>query len=58
MVIGFLLTQLNLFLQLEQYLEKDWSCSTEIPANPPEFAVWSFKAYDSEEIMSIELGVK
>lgn len=45
-------------LQLVQYLEKDWSCTTEIPANPPEFAVWSFKSYDSDEIMSIELGVK
>lgn len=44
--------------QLVQYLEKDWSCTTEIPANPPEFAVWSFKSYDSDEIMSIELGVK
>lgn len=45
-------------LQLVQYLEKDWSCKTEIPAIPPEFAVWSFCSYDSEEKMSIELGVK
>lgn len=45
------------FVQLVQYLEKDWSCTTEVPAHPPEFAVWSFKSYDSDEIMSIELGV-
>lgn len=46
------------WLQLAQYLEKNWSCTTEIPSNPPEFAVWSFTSHDSVEKMSIELGVK
>lgn len=44
--------------QLVNYLEKDWSCTTEIPAQPPEFGVWTFNAYDSVEVMSLQLGVK
>uniref|UniRef100_A0A2M4CVW7 Putative vacuolar protein n=1 Tax=Anopheles darlingi TaxID=43151 RepID=A0A2M4CVW7_ANODA len=44
--------------RLIDYLDKDWSSTAEIPAQPPEFGVWTFNAYDSEEIMSIQLGVK
>ncbi|XP_029725509.1 intermembrane lipid transfer protein Vps13 isoform X2 [Aedes albopictus] len=44
--------------RLVNYLEKDWSCTTEIPAQPPEFGVWTFNAYDSVEVMSLQLGVK
>ncbi|XP_055620155.1 intermembrane lipid transfer protein Vps13 isoform X3 [Toxorhynchites rutilus septentrionalis] len=44
--------------RLVNYLEKDWSCTTEIPAEPPEFSVWTFNAYDSVEVMSLQLGVK
>uniref|UniRef100_A0AAG5D0Y8 Vacuolar protein sorting-associated protein 13 n=1 Tax=Anopheles atroparvus TaxID=41427 RepID=A0AAG5D0Y8_ANOAO len=40
------------------YLDKDWSCTTDIPAQPPEFGVWTFNAYDSVEVMSLQLGVK
>lgn len=52
-------TYLNcLFLQLIQYLEKDWSCTTEISEDHDEFAVWRFTSYDSVDKMDIELGVK
>ncbi|XP_050092629.1 intermembrane lipid transfer protein Vps13 isoform X2 [Anopheles aquasalis] len=44
--------------RLIDYLDKDWSSTSEIPAQPPEFGIWTFHAYDSEEIMSIQLGVK
>ncbi|XP_055592823.1 intermembrane lipid transfer protein Vps13-like [Uranotaenia lowii] len=44
--------------RLVNYLEKDWSCTTEIPASPPEFGVWTFNSYDSVEVMSLQLGVK
>ncbi|XP_055686925.1 intermembrane lipid transfer protein Vps13 isoform X2 [Lutzomyia longipalpis] len=47
----------NIVIRLIQYLDKDWSCTTEIPANPPEFAVWTFRSYDSVAEMSFELGV-
>ncbi|XP_052870380.1 intermembrane lipid transfer protein Vps13 [Anopheles cruzii] len=44
--------------RLVNYLDKDWSCTTEIPAQPPEFGVWTFNSYDSVEVMSLQLGVK
>uniref|UniRef100_A0A182VBQ3 Vacuolar protein sorting-associated protein 13 n=1 Tax=Anopheles merus TaxID=30066 RepID=A0A182VBQ3_ANOME len=44
--------------RLVGYLDKDWSCTTDIPAQPPEFGVWAFNAYDSVEVMSLQLGVK
>ncbi|XP_053672745.1 intermembrane lipid transfer protein Vps13 [Anopheles nili] len=44
--------------RLVDYLDKDWSCTTDIPAQPPEFGVWTFNAYDSVEVMSLQLGVK
>uniref|UniRef100_A0A182FL84 Vacuolar protein sorting-associated protein 13 n=1 Tax=Anopheles albimanus TaxID=7167 RepID=A0A182FL84_ANOAL len=44
--------------RLIDYLDKDWSSTSEIPAQPPEFGIWTFHSYDSEEIMSLQLGVK
>lgn len=44
--------------QIVQYLDRDWSCTTEIPSNPDEFAVWVFNSYDSVSKMTLELGVK
>lgn len=46
-----------LFLQLIQYLERDWSIKTEIPADPAEFIVWTFNSYDSAGSTSLQLGV-
>ncbi|GAB0096265.1 Vacuolar protein sorting-associated protein 13 [Sergentomyia squamirostris] len=48
----------NIVIRIIQYLDKDWSCTTEIPANPPEFAVWTFRSFDSVAEMSFELGVR
>lgn len=39
-------------------MEKDWSCTTEIPSVPSEFAVWTFSSYDSVDKMTLDLGVK
>ncbi|XP_037042887.1 vacuolar protein sorting-associated protein 13-like, partial [Bradysia coprophila] len=47
-----------LVARLIQYLEKDWSCTTEIPSVPSEFAVWTFSSYDSVDKMTLDLGVK
>lgn len=43
--------------QLIQYLERDWSVKTEIPADPAEFIVWTFNSYDSSGSTSLQLGV-
>lgn len=45
-------------IRIIQYLEKDWSCTTEIPSSPPEFSVWAFHSYDSVEKMTLDLGVR
>lgn len=37
------------YFQIAQYLNKDWSCNHEIPADPPEFSVWSFQNYGGPE---------
>lgn len=44
--------------QLIQYLERDWSVKTEVPADPPEFGVWTFNSYDSAGKTSLQLGVR
>jgi vacuolar protein sorting-associated protein 13A/C len=45
-------------LQLIQYLERDWSIKTEIPAEPAEFIVWTLNSYDSAGKTSMQLGVR
>jgi vacuolar protein sorting-associated protein 13A/C len=50
--------QIYIVARLVQYLEKDWSCKTLVPANPPEFGVWTFNSYDSVEVTSLQLGVR
>jgi hypothetical protein len=44
-------------LQIIQYLERDWSLKTEIPADPAEFIVWTFNSYDSAGATSLQLGI-
>lgn len=44
--------------QLVNYLEKDWSCSTQIPDDPQDVEIWTFNSYDSVSKMSMQLGVK
>lgn len=44
--------------QLIQYLERDWSVKTEVPADPAEFIVWTFNSYDSAGKTSLQLGVR
>lgn len=44
--------------QLIQYLERDWSVKTEVPAEPPEYGVWTFNSYDSAGKTSLQLGVR
>lgn len=46
------------YKQLIQYLERDWSVKTAVPADPPEFGVWTFNSYDSAGKTSLQLGVR
>jgi vacuolar protein sorting-associated protein 13A/C len=44
-------------MQLDDYLEKLWSCKHDIAGVPPELAVWSFDSWDSSAKMTLDLGV-
>lgn len=45
-------------VRLIQYLEKDWSCTTEISEDHEEYATWTFTSYDSAAKMDMDLGVR
>lgn len=47
----------RIVVRLIQYLEKDWSCTTEISADPQENSIWTFESFDSVTEMSFSLGV-
>lgn len=50
--------QTYIVVKLSQYLEKDWSCTTEITTQTSEYVIWTFNSYDSFELMSLQLGVR
>ncbi|XP_030388188.1 vacuolar protein sorting-associated protein 13 [Scaptodrosophila lebanonensis] len=47
-----------LVVRLLQYLEKDWSCATEILQYATDISVWTFASYDSEVKMEMDLYVR
>ncbi|XP_026840774.1 vacuolar protein sorting-associated protein 13 [Drosophila persimilis] len=47
-----------LVVRLLQYLEKDWSCATEISECSGELCTWTFSSYDSEMKVNMELNVR
>ncbi|KMY92020.1 vacuolar protein sorting-associated protein 13 [Drosophila simulans] len=47
-----------LVVRLVQYLEKDWSCATEIWDYNDDVITWTFSSYDSEMKVDMDLYVK
>ncbi|EDW02215.1 vacuolar protein sorting-associated protein 13 [Drosophila grimshawi] len=47
-----------LVVRLIQYLEKDWSYTTEISDGDSEVSIWKFSSYDSEIKMDMDLYVR
>ncbi|XP_067630378.1 intermembrane lipid transfer protein Vps13 [Eurosta solidaginis] len=47
-----------LVVRLIQYLEKDWSCTTEVSEDHHDMATWRFSSYDSEAKMEMDLCVR
>jgi vacuolar protein sorting-associated protein 13A/C len=45
------------YLQIVDYLDREWSCKHEIQLNAPDFAVWTFDSYDSNQKVSLDLGM-
>lgn len=44
-------------MQLDNYLDKVWSCKKIIKSDAPTFSVWTFTSYDSEKSFSLNLGL-
>ncbi|XP_034653735.1 vacuolar protein sorting-associated protein 13 [Drosophila subobscura] len=47
-----------LVVRLLQYLEKDWSCATEIAQYNGDLTTWTFSSYDSEMKVDMDLNVR
>ncbi|XP_017078120.1 vacuolar protein sorting-associated protein 13 [Drosophila eugracilis] len=47
-----------LVVRLIQYLEKDWSCATEVGDYADDVITWTFSSYDSEMKVDMDLYVK
>ncbi|KAH8253644.1 hypothetical protein KR032_006328 [Drosophila birchii] len=47
-----------LVVRLIQYLEKDWSCATEIAEYDGDITTWTFSSYDSEMKVDMDLYVR
>ncbi|XP_017049520.1 vacuolar protein sorting-associated protein 13 [Drosophila ficusphila] len=47
-----------LVVRLVQYLEKDWSCATEVWDFSEDVVTWTFSSYDSEMQVDMDLYVK
>ncbi|XP_016940577.3 intermembrane lipid transfer protein Vps13 [Drosophila suzukii] len=47
-----------LVVRLVQYLEKDWSCATEVWDYTDDIITWTFSSYDSELKVDMDLCVK
>ncbi|KAK6631306.1 hypothetical protein RUM44_005832 [Polyplax serrata] len=45
------------FIQINNYLDKEWSCKETIPDNPSEFFVWKFDSYNGLTPETLNLGV-
>ncbi|GLH16639.1 Vacuolar protein sorting-associated protein 13A-like Protein [Gryllus bimaculatus] len=45
-------------MKIPEYLEKEWSCDHELEANSAEYAVWTFGAFDSQQRVSLDLGMR
>ncbi|GLH16637.1 Vacuolar protein sorting-associated protein 13A [Gryllus bimaculatus] len=48
----------SLIVRIPEYLEKEWSCDHELEANSAEYAVWTFGAFDSQQRVSLDLGMR
>ncbi|CAH0729406.1 unnamed protein product, partial [Brenthis ino] len=47
----------SVVVMIENYLEKCWVCTQQLPEAGAELSVWSFESHDSPALMSLELGV-
>ncbi|XP_059046157.1 intermembrane lipid transfer protein Vps13 isoform X1 [Achroia grisella] len=44
-------------IMIENYLDKCWVCTKNLPEAESELSVWSFESHDSPAVMTLELGM-
>lgn len=43
--------------QIQNYLDKCWVCTKNLPDSETELSVWSFESHDSPAVMTLDLGM-
>lgn len=43
--------------QIENYLDKCWVCTKNLPDHETELSVWTFESHDSPSVMTLDLGM-
>lgn len=49
--------ELPCIFQIQNYLEKCWVCTKNLPDLESELSVWSFESHDSPAVMTLDLGM-
>lgn len=44
-------------LQIQNYLDKCWVCTKNLPDIETELSVWTFESHDSPSVMTLDLGM-
>ncbi|KAI5632187.1 SHR-binding domain of vacuolar-sorting associated protein 13 domain-containing protein [Phthorimaea operculella] len=47
----------SIVVMIENYLNKCWVCTKNLPEEDVEFSVWSFESHDSPSVMTLDLGM-
>ncbi|CAG9559724.1 unnamed protein product [Danaus chrysippus] len=47
----------SVVIMIQNYLDKCWVCTKNLPDVDTELSVWSFESHDSPSVMTLELGV-
>ncbi|XP_028027252.1 vacuolar protein sorting-associated protein 13 isoform X3 [Bombyx mandarina] len=47
----------SIVIMIQNYLEKCWVCTKNLPEAEMELSVWSFESHDSPSVMTLELGM-
>ncbi|XP_063619785.1 intermembrane lipid transfer protein Vps13 [Cydia splendana] len=47
----------SIVVMIQNYLDKCWVCTKNLPDNETELCVWSFESHDSPAVMTLDLGM-
>lgn len=47
----------SIVIMIQNYLDKCWVCTKNLPESDTELSVWSFESHDSPSVMTLDLGM-